>query len=116
MTTDRGKIAKAYAKDDLFFDLVSTLPTIAILLRKELDCYWFKFLRLKRIGTMKRYVKIFVDIFGKGINFTKSQINTAVYFSDFFLTLIFCMHFLACMWVWIGTTLDYSWIDYGNFR
>jgi hypothetical protein len=60
---------------------------------------------------MKRYVKIFVEIFGKGINFTKSRINTAVYFSDFFLTLIFCMHFLACMWVWIGTTLDYSWID-----
>lgn len=70
--TDPGKIAKAYARDDFFFDLISTMPTIALLLLKELDCYWFKFLRLKRISTLKRYVNIFVVIFGKLLNFTKS--------------------------------------------
>lgn len=69
--TDPKIIARAYAKDDLFCDLVSTLPTIALLLLNELDCYWFKFLRLKRISTVKRYINIFVVIFGKVLNSTK---------------------------------------------
>lgn len=49
-------IMVAYLKDNFFFDLCSTMPTLGILIWKEHLCYWAKFLRLKRITTLKKLI------------------------------------------------------------
>ena len=70
-------------------------------------------LRLARLVKMKKATSKFADA-SSNLGWTRVVIAVAV--SNIFVMIFMVAHVAACLWYFLGATMDESWLDYNDFE
>lgn len=108
---DICKIAQNYAKGNLLFDLCATIPGIAT--GQSATWYWFKLIRFIHLRDVYNGISLLIKGILSKMNLTKSSVEKTSYSFNLIIYMFSAIHILGCSWIYIGKTVECSWIKGG---
>jgi len=109
-------IAKTYVLGWFFFDFAATVPGYLILVNAEnyQKLYWLKVIRFVHIrevwDAVEDYIRQTINRFG----LPKPAVMKLTYIIILIIKLFSAIHYLACIWIYIGKITECSWIHQGG--
>lgn len=94
-------------------DIVASLPTLLSYQNKSI--YFLKCFRVFYFSTMLGIQKSLTYKFAEFSALNRQTFLKIEFFSSFSITLIFMVHLLACLWILIGYSLEFSWLHYTGY-
>lgn len=104
-------IAQNYAKGNLIFDLMATMP--GIITGQSSRFYWFKLIRFIHLRVVYNMISLLVKGVLTRMNLTKSSVEKTSYSFNLIIYMFSAIHILGCTWIYIGKTVECSWIKGG---
>ena len=101
-----------YLRGTLLFDLASTLPGI---LTNEVS-FWYpvKLIRFIHAKTVQGFISEMVTHMLTKLNLNNAAIEKLTYIVNLNVVLFSIIHIVSCCWIYLGKTVEGSWIDVGG--
>jgi len=101
-----------YARGTLLFDLASTLPS---LISGQSSFYYpTKIIRFIHVKNVYGFISDMIKLLFTKMGFNSAATEKMAYIFNLNLILFSAIHILACMWIYLGKTVENSWIDGGG--
>jgi hypothetical protein len=101
-----------YIKGSLLIDLASLLPSLI----SDQSSLWYptKLIRYYHAKAVYLYIsKIIKDLLTR-MNFNTAATDKLAYIFNLNIILFSIIHIVACLWIYLGKTVEGSWIDEGG--
>jgi hypothetical protein len=101
-----------YAKGTMVFDIMSTLP--CLFSDQSQSMYPTKLIRFIHVRSVFGFFSDLITSLFTKIGFNSSSTEKAAYIFNLSIILLTAIHMIACAWLYLGKTVETSWIDGGG--
>lgn len=98
-----------------YCDIIGTFPSLFLLYfgPRYRWAYYFKIVRVFELQPIQDTISRFVHKCKEQKDSKKQALSQLDYFATLLVYLVFAIHYIACIWLYVGETVPGSWIALG---